>query len=106
MTGRTTAHISNALDDRYACPERMLGGPKAPLAAESHTAAIGRIARIVEEEGIACDFERLPDYLFLPPYTGPGRDFGDGAGRRIPVHEMKLGRGWRLPDEGRETCVV
>jgi glycine/D-amino acid oxidase-like deaminating enzyme/nitrite reductase/ring-hydroxylating ferredoxin subunit len=67
MTGRTTAHISNALDDRYSSLERMLGGPKARLAAESHTAAIDRIARIVHDEGIACDFQRLPGYLFLPP---------------------------------------
>ncbi len=39
----------------------------ARLAAGSHTAAIDRIDAIVREEQIACDFERLDGYLFLPP---------------------------------------
>src|SRR5207248_2503596 len=39
----------------------------ARLAAESHTAAIATIQRIVEEEKIDCDFKRLDGYLFLDP---------------------------------------
>src|SRR4051812_41004689 len=39
-TGRTTAHLSNALDDRYHELERIHGAKAAKLAAESHTAAI------------------------------------------------------------------
>ncbi|MCA1592680.1 MAG: FAD-dependent oxidoreductase, partial [Acidobacteria bacterium] len=66
-TGRTTAHLSNALDDRYYELERLHGERGARLAAESHTAAIDRIERIVNEEEIDCDFERLDGYLFAPP---------------------------------------
>src|SRR5436305_9680409 len=66
MTGRTTAHLVNALDDRYYDLEKHHGEKGARLAAESHTAAITRIEAIVAEEGIACDFERLDGYLFAP----------------------------------------
>lgn len=66
-TERTTAHLSNALDDRYVEMERLHGERGARIAAESHTAAIDAIERIVEEEGIDCDFERVDGYLFTPP---------------------------------------
>ncbi|MGQ0522653.1 MAG: FAD-dependent oxidoreductase [Betaproteobacteria bacterium] len=67
MTQRTTAHLTNAIDDRYFEIERLHGQDGARLAAESHTAAIDRIESIVREEGIECEFERLDGYLFLPP---------------------------------------
>src|SRR5437764_13650950 len=67
MTGRTTAHLVNALDDRYYDLETYHGQQGARLAAESHTAAIARIAAIVAEERIDCDFRRLDGYLFAPP---------------------------------------
>ena len=66
-TGRTTAHISNALDDRYYELERMYGERGARLAAESHSAAIEQIEAVVYHEGIDCDFTRLPGFLFLAP---------------------------------------
>jgi glycine/D-amino acid oxidase-like deaminating enzyme/nitrite reductase/ring-hydroxylating ferredoxin subunit len=66
-TSRTTAHLSNAFDDRYDAVERMHGAEGARLTARSHTAAIDEIERIVREESIACDFERLDGYLFAPP---------------------------------------
>src|SRR5262245_22422750 len=66
-TGCTTAHLSNALDDRYYELERLFGKMGAQLAAASHTAAIDCIEAIVAEEQIACDFKRLDGYLFVPP---------------------------------------
>jgi glycine/D-amino acid oxidase-like deaminating enzyme/nitrite reductase/ring-hydroxylating ferredoxin subunit len=70
-TGRTTAHLSNALDNRYQVLERLHGAEAARLAAASHTAAIDRIESIVREEAIDCDFERLDGYLFVPPGESP-----------------------------------
>ncbi|WP_092191606.1 FAD-dependent oxidoreductase [Desulfomicrobium norvegicum] len=67
MTERTTAHLCNAIDDRYFEIEHLHGEKGAILAAESHTAAIDRIEAIVVEEGIDCEFERLDGYLFVPP---------------------------------------
>ena len=63
-TCRTTAHLVNALDDRYFELERLHGERGAQLAAESHTASISQIESIVKEERISCDFERLDGYLF------------------------------------------
>src|SRR5437763_2233297 len=71
QTQRTTAHLSNAIDDRYFEIERLHGEGGARLAAESHTAAIDRIEAIVCREQIDCDFERLDGYLFLPPGADP-----------------------------------
>lgn len=67
QTQRTTAHLSNALDDHYFEIEWLHGLEGAKLAASSHTAAIDRIEAIIDEEKIACDFGRLDGYLILPP---------------------------------------
>jgi glycine/D-amino acid oxidase-like deaminating enzyme/nitrite reductase/ring-hydroxylating ferredoxin subunit len=64
-TGRTTAHLSNEMDDRYLEIERVHGEDGARAAAESHTAAIDKIEEIVGAEEIDCDFERVDGYLFL-----------------------------------------
>ena len=66
-TGRTTAHLSNAIDRRYSSIEGLHGEQGARLAAESHTQAIETIEKIVATEGIDCEFERLNGYLFAPP---------------------------------------
>jgi glycine/D-amino acid oxidase-like deaminating enzyme/nitrite reductase/ring-hydroxylating ferredoxin subunit len=66
-TGRTTAHLVSALDDRYYELERMYGKEKTALIAESHSAAIDFIENICKENLIDCDFERLNGYLFLHP---------------------------------------
>ena len=67
QTQRTSAHLSNAIDDRYVEIEKVHGVDGARLAAESHTAAIDRIEAIAQTEGIECDFLRVDGYLFLAP---------------------------------------
>jgi glycine/D-amino acid oxidase-like deaminating enzyme/nitrite reductase/ring-hydroxylating ferredoxin subunit len=67
MTGRTTAHIVNALDDRYYDLEKYHGEDGSRMAAQSHSAAIDWIERVVASEKIECDFQRLDGYLFEPP---------------------------------------
>ncbi len=70
QTERTTAHLSNALDDRYIEIEGWHGQDGARLAAESHTAAIAMIESIVGREGIDCDFARLDGFLFSQQENG------------------------------------
>lgn len=82
MTERTTAHLSNAIDDRYFEIARIHGEKGARLAAQSHTAAIDRIEAIVAEEKIDCDFERVDGYLFVPP----------GGSRKVLKREMRAAR--------------
>ena len=64
---RTTAHLANALDDRYFELEKIHGEEGSRLAAQSHSAAIDRIESIAKLENIDCDFSRLDGYLFLAP---------------------------------------
>ena len=67
MTGRTTAHLTNAFDDRYVEMEKLHGAEGSRFIAESHTAAIDKIEAIAREEHIDCGFERLDGFLFVPP---------------------------------------
>jgi glycine/D-amino acid oxidase-like deaminating enzyme len=69
MTERTSAHLSNAVDDRFAKIERRHGAGAARISAESHSAAIDFIAVAVERENIDCAFERVDGFLF----AGAGR---------------------------------
>ena len=62
-TGRTTAHLTAVLDDRFAHLERLFGESATRLAAGSHAAAIDQIERNVRESEIDCDFERLDGVL-------------------------------------------
>lgn len=66
-TGRTSAHLCTALDDRYFELERLFGASGARSAAESHGAAIARIEWTVGAESIECEFERVDGFLFVPP---------------------------------------
>ena len=89
-TGRTTAHLSNAFDDRYYEVERLLGERSSRLVAESHTAAIDKIEAIVRDEQIECDFERLDGYLFVPPDCS--KDVLEqeiAAARRAGLHDVE-----------------
>ena len=63
-SSRTTAHLANAIDDRFYNIARWHGREGARLAAQSHGAAIDRVQEFVEELGIPCDFRRVPGYLF------------------------------------------
>ena len=108
-TCRTTAHLSNALDDRYYELERLHGEEGARLAAESHTAAIDKIESIVNAEKIDCDFARVDGYLFVPPGDDPAQleDELRAAHRaglvgveqveRAPVESFDTGAALRFP---------
>jgi glycine/D-amino acid oxidase-like deaminating enzyme/nitrite reductase/ring-hydroxylating ferredoxin subunit len=97
-TGRTTAHLSFALDDRFTELERLHGERGARLAAESHRAAVDRIEQIVADERINCDFLRLDGYLFL----GPGQDVRDledelEAANRAGLMDVRMVDGAPIP---------
>lgn len=111
-TRKTTAHLSNAIDDRYTAIERAHGTAKARLAAVSHTAAISQVEAIVASEGLACDFERLDGYLFAPPGESTSvldRELSAahraGLTRverlpRAPLFDFDTGACLRFPDQG------
>ncbi len=109
-TGRTSAHLSNALDNRYYFLEEHHGVEGARLAAESHTAAIVWIEKICREEEITCEFIRLPGYLFTPKDGDPAElekeyDAARRAGLnvtwapRAPWDSYDTGRALMFPDQ-------
>lgn len=71
-SSRTTAHITNVIDDRYYIIERLHGENVSRLAAESQTAAINLIEKIITENKIECDFTRLNGYLIFKPEERAG----------------------------------
>ncbi|NLW87422.1 MAG: FAD-dependent oxidoreductase [Planctomycetes bacterium] len=90
-TNRTTAHLSNAIDDRYYSIERIHGRRGAQMAADSHTQAINRIEEIVRKEGIDCDFSRLDGYLFVPPgWDEEDLEKEHEAAKRAGLADLKL----------------
>ncbi|MEJ7602457.1 MAG: FAD-dependent oxidoreductase [Kofleriaceae bacterium] len=66
-TGRTTAHLASAVDDRFSHLESKFGESGAKLMAESHASAIDYIETLVHELRIDCDFQRVDGYLFAAP---------------------------------------
>ena len=112
MTQLTTAHLSNAIDDRYYEIEKLHGEEGARLAARSHFAAIEAIEAIAQNESIECDFARVDGYLFLPPDGDPDelvREYGAAlrAGveglewaDRAPIDGFDTGRCLRFPRQG------
>jgi glycine/D-amino acid oxidase-like deaminating enzyme len=100
-TCRTTAHLTNALDDRYFELARLHGERGARLAAESHSAAIDTIERLIAETGARCDFERVDGYLFASPDASPDlldRELAAARGAGITVEKVP-----RAPIEGVDT---
>ncbi len=59
-TGHTTAHLTEMLDAGYPTLISHFGREGAALAAASQRDAIDRIERFVGDDGIACDFARVP----------------------------------------------
>lgn len=110
-TGRTTAHLSNEIDDSYQEIESLHGSRGAQLAAESHTAAIALIERIVQKEQIDCDFVRLDGYLFNPvdgddAYIDKELEAARRAGlnpERLPHAPLRFPTGacLRFPNQGK-----
>lgn len=110
-SGRTTAHLSFAIDDRYFKLESKFGTNGARLAAESHKEAVDKIEEIVVKEHIDCDFLRLDGYLFLPPgweveYLQLELEAAHRAGlkdvrmvERLPLHEP-IGPALHFPQQG------
>ncbi len=118
QTGRTSAHLASAIDDRFSEIERLHGQEGARLAAESHAAAIDCIERIVQRENIDCAFERVDGYLFLADTDDPRlleREL-EGARRagiagveyleRAPFDQVNIGACLRFARQGQFHPLV
>jgi glycine/D-amino acid oxidase-like deaminating enzyme/nitrite reductase/ring-hydroxylating ferredoxin subunit len=101
-TGRTTAHLTHALDDRWARIIALHGEEKARLVAESHTSAIDQMEEIARSLPTDCQFQRVDGFLFAPPGS-------DGAHLEREIESARrvglTGVGWsdRAPIPGFDT---
>ncbi|HEV7704292.1 MAG TPA: FAD-dependent oxidoreductase [Gemmatimonadaceae bacterium] len=111
-TSRTTAHLSNEIDDRYVEIARVHGDEGARIAAASHTAAIDFIEQFVRTNDVECDFKRLDGFLFLaegdtPDVLDEEHDAARLAGivvekvERAPIASFDTGQCLRFPNQAR-----
>lgn len=63
QTGKTTAHLMPWNDDYYYEIEKSWGTDKMKIVADSHVRSIDFVESVVKEEGIECNFQRVPGYL-------------------------------------------
>lgn len=61
-SGRTSGHLSNALDDGYIQIAKKHGQDGAKLAADSHTWALRQVGEVSKKLGIDCEYRQLPGY--------------------------------------------
>jgi len=103
QTGRTSAHLASAIDDRFIEIEKSHGTEGSRLAYESHAAAIDVIERIAADEKIKCDFLRVDAFLTAAPHDDPDlldREFE--AAKRAGFAEVELLAAGGL---GNQSCI-
>ena len=105
-TGRSSAHLSCALDDRFHWLEDKHGAHGARLAYQSHAAAIDDIESIVHGEHIDCDFRRVDGYLFGPPGAHTDELTRElAAAQRAGFRDASLVPGAPLPGFATGPCL-
>lgn len=62
-TGRTSGHLSNALDDGYVEIKSKHGSAGAKAAADSHSWALAHVGEVAQKLGIECEYRRVPGYM-------------------------------------------
>eukprot|EP01114_Cavostelium_apophysatum_P006991 TRINITY_DN1863_c0_g1_i2.p1 TRINITY_DN1863_c0_g1~~TRINITY_DN1863_c0_g1_i2.p1 ORF type:complete len:533 (+),score=140.53 TRINITY_DN1863_c0_g1_i2:154-1752(+) len=66
-TGRSSAHLMSAVDDRYFEIQKKHGKEAARLVADFHKMAIDVMEQICKEENIDAEFKRVSGYLVCGP---------------------------------------
>ncbi|HVL33956.1 MAG TPA: FAD-dependent oxidoreductase, partial [Actinomycetota bacterium] len=90
-TGYTTAKVTSQHRLQYASLIERNGEQRARMYAEAQQAAMRWIANVVDERGIACDFRRLPAYV----YTEQEEKIGELRAELAAAESLGLPAGWR-----------
>ena len=111
QTERTTAHLSNRIDEGLVAVEQVFGLGGLRHAVQSHSAAIDFIEKLCADNTLHCDFERVDGYLFPGSNaTSVNLDKELGAARhagivgteyvaRAPLGKFNTGPALRFPNQ-------
>ena len=105
-SGRTTAHLSSVLDNRYVDLEKIYDEHTAQLVANSHMKAIEWVANTVKLHNIECQFKRVNGYLF--PHvkdTGETLEKEYEATKRVGLITQMLSSVPNIDGEDGKCCI-
>ncbi|KAB2569057.1 putative Rieske 2Fe-2S iron-sulfur protein YhfW [Lasiodiplodia theobromae] len=117
-SGRTSGHLTNALDDGYVAIAKKHGDEGAKTAAESHAWALKHVGDVAAALGIDCEYRRLPAYEISQHPRGDERHAEEIV--RLEEEAEKVGefgmdmsvvegfaiRGWEGKVDQRDAAVV
>lgn len=116
-SGRTSGHLSSALDDGYENIQKKHGLKGANIAAESHSWAVQRVGEIAQSLGIDCEYRRLAAYE-ISQYNRNDRrhevevhdikhevETGQKLGLNVSFHEGLTVQGWDGHPDQRDGAV-
>ncbi|RAL11229.1 FAD-dependent oxidoreductase [Aspergillus homomorphus CBS 101889] len=116
-SGRTSGHLSNALDDGYIEIQKKHGFEGAKAAADSHTWAIQRVGEISKNLGIDCEYRTLPAYEISQYPRGDSKhdkeiselkeevELVTKLGLNASYHEGLAVKGWDGAPDQRDAAV-
>lgn len=116
-SGRTSGHLSSALDDGYENIQKKHGNKGAKIAAESHSWAVQRVGEIAQTLGIDCEYRRLAAYEISQYSRNDHRhevevhgikhevEAGQRLGLNVSFHEGLTVQGWDGHPDQRDGAV-
>jgi glycine/D-amino acid oxidase-like deaminating enzyme len=106
VTGHTTAKLSSLHGLIYDELERRFGAPAAATYAHAQESAIERIATLVAELGIGCDFRRRPNTTYVEDPAQAGRIEREAQAAKRAGLAARLERETPLPWKVAAAVVV
>lgn len=116
-SGRTSGHLTSALDDGYTEIKKKHGHKGAKIAADSHSWALNRVGEISKKLGIECEYRHLPAYE-LSQYARNDRRHEDevkglkeevetakSLGMNVVFEEGFAVRGWNGKPDQRDAAI-
>ncbi|KAL8787472.1 MAG: hypothetical protein Q9195_007764 [Heterodermia aff. obscurata] len=102
-SGRTSGHLSSALDDGYIPISKKHGNDGAKLAAESHAWALRHVGEVARKLGIDCEYRTLPGYEISQYPKGDPKHDEEVSGMKEEAEKAKeLG----LPATYKDGCAI
>jgi glycine/D-amino acid oxidase-like deaminating enzyme/nitrite reductase/ring-hydroxylating ferredoxin subunit len=97
QSGKSTAHFTTAIDDRYFIIEKILGAETAKKVARSHRSALRLVQEIVRKEKIDCDLEEVDGYLITSNHLSDSLENELKAVNRAGIEDAYLIENAPLP---------